>query len=165
MPKEMIRRNRALVLSAAVLATLAGGCADVDSDVLTKEQFVARADELCADLDDRAAAAGSPTTAGEGVQQLRRGGARLEELDRKLMGFRISPELQAAMKPYFSADAQLTDLASRLASAYEDGDDKAVAKLQQQADAATATRQQAADDVGLKVCGRPPQSPPPGRGG
>lgn len=141
------------------------GCADVDSDVLTKDQFVQRADELCAEMGEKSgAAAKPPATEQEGLEQLRREGARLEQLDVKLRSFRISPELEAAMEPFFTADADLIELNPRLARAYEEGDEDAAARLQQEAAAATGVRQEAATAVGLKVCGQPPKAAPPPSG-
>jgi hypothetical protein len=157
----------ALVLAMLVLAGCGG---DDDSGeaatatteaptALSKEELVAQADAVCAEVNAAVGTVGSTSTGAEGqagqVADLYSG------MVERLRGLGAPSDESAGYEEFIGAADQLAQAQSDAALAAERGEDGALATAETEASSALNAFRSAADAFGLEQCGEAPSAPTP----
>jgi hypothetical protein len=170
---------RRLVLCAggfAVFAVLLAGCGGGDEDsgeaapattaaptALSKEELVAQAAAICAEVNAAVGTVGSTSTGAEGqagqVADLYGGMAE------RLQGLGTPSDESAGYEEFIGAAEQLAQAQGDVALAAERGEDAALATAETEASSALDSFRSAADAFGLEQCGEAPSAPSPASSG
>lgn len=165
-------RRLVLCLGGLVaLALFAAGCGGGDDETseattaaeaptaLSKEELVAQADAICAEVNAAVGTAGSTSTGASGqagqVADLYAGVAE------RLSGLGAPSDESAGYEEFIGAAEQLAQAQSDVALAAERGEDGALATAETEASSALSAFRSAADAFGLQQCGEAPSAPTP----
>lgn len=142
------------VLSMLLLTAFAAGCQDVDSSVLTRDRFSARADALCAETAQTATARFDEAVHGSAAVEAARERAKLlARLNERLRRLEGSTEVERVAARYHAALDQIKRLGPRVARAFVDGDARSFERLRSDLASAYGEARAAADRIGFDACG------------
>jgi hypothetical protein len=140
----------ALITLALILAGCGGGGGD---DRLSKEEFIAAADAICKEANDRIEALGEPTL--ENVSEYV---TEAEAISREQLGalraLRPPAEDEATLNGAYDLIEQQIDLAVQGVDALTSGDQAAFQEIDAQITSIEAEADQVARDYGLQECGK-----------
>lgn len=158
----------ALALAIPVLAGCGGGDDDAGEaptatteapTALSKEELVAQADAICAEVNAAVGTVGSTSTGAEGqagqVADLYSGMAE------RLRGLGAPSDESAGYEEFIGAAEQLAQAQGDVTLAAERGEDGALATAETEASSALDSFRSAADAFGLERCGEAPSAPTP----
>jgi hypothetical protein len=158
------------VITGLVFALLLAGCGGGDDEAseattteaptaLSKEELVAQADAICAEVNAAVGTAGSTSTDAAGqagqVADLYSGMAE------RLKGLGAPSDESAGYEEFIGAAEQLAQAQSDVALAAERGEDGALATAETEASSALSAFRSAADAFGVEQCGEAPSAPTP----
>jgi hypothetical protein len=140
----------ALITLALILAGCGGGGGD---DRLSKEEFIAAADAICTEANDRIDALGEPTL--ENVSEyVTEAEAISREQLASLRALRPPAEDEATLNGAYDLIEQQIDLAVEGVEALTSGDQAAFEEIDAQITSIEAEADQIARDYGLQECGK-----------
>lgn len=159
----------------AVFALLLAGCGGGDDDsteaaatteavtALSKEELVAQADAICAEVNAAVGTVGSTSTGAEG--QAGQAADLYAGMVERLQGLGAPSDESAGYEEFIGAGEQLAQAQGDVSLAAERGEDGALATAEAEASSALDSFRSAADAFGLEQCGEAPSAPTPSASG
>jgi hypothetical protein len=165
-----MRRLGLLGFVAFALLVPAAGCGGGDESTqstatseaptaLSKEELVAQADAICAEVNAAVGTTGSTSTDAAG--QASQAADLYSGMAERLKGLGAPSDESAGYEEFIGAAEQLAQAQSDIALAAERGEDGALATAETEASSALSSFRSAADAFGLQQCGEAPSAPTP----
>lgn len=157
------------------LALIAAGCGGGDDEsteatgtsealaALSKEELVAQADAICAEVNAAVGTAGSTSTGQAG--QAGQAADLYAGMAERLKGLGAPSDESAGYEEFVGAADQLAQAQGDVALAAERGEDGALATAETEASSALQAFRSAADAFGVQQCGEAPSAPTPSSSG
>ena len=153
-------RPRSLLIAAAAVVTMLvlAACGGDDSsggsgEPLTQEEFIAAADAICTEADEKSDALGEPESLDDATQLLRDGVAIFEEQLDGLRDLTPPEELSASMDRAVELLGQVNDSITEAADAFEAGELADAEEILDGIEPVSDELDQIAADIGLEACG------------
>ncbi len=160
---ELSRRMAAIGVGTVLVAAVFAGCGGSDSDsggALSKEDFIAQADEICAESDAASDAFGEDFEAAYGAGDFDAAAELIEEADAttseatdEIKALEPPEEDQATVDELFELTDQQEALVPDLIEAVRAGDNAAVTEVADEAEALDTQTNAIADEYGFVDCG------------
>lgn len=146
-------RTKLALLALAASVALVAGCGGGGGDRLSKEEYIAAADAICAEANSSIDALGEPTeetfddyiTKAEEISR--------EQLD-KLRALKPPADDEATLNRAYDLVEQQIALAVKASEALKNQDQAAIEKASAEIDTLNAEADKIANDYGLKECGQ-----------
>lgn len=157
--------------SVVAFALIFAGCGGGDDEsseatatteaptALSKEELVAQADAICAEVNAAVGTTGSTSTGAAG--QASQAADLYSGMAERLKGLGAPSDESAGYEEFIGAAEQLAQAQSDVALAAERGEDGALATAETEASSALSAFRSAADAFGLQQCGEAPSAPTP----
>ena len=147
-------RGRAVAVAMAVAAVAAAcGGGDGGGDRLTKEQYIAEADAICADINEQLDALGEPGNLEEVAELAESAVGIQEEALEKLRALQPPEADEATLNEAYELLDQQVVLGNEIADAARDGDAASITAIIGQLEGIDNQADQIAIDYGLTECG------------
>ncbi|MBK5233211.1 MAG: hypothetical protein JJE13_09565 [Thermoleophilia bacterium] len=148
------------VLVAAGVAGCGGSSDDSSSDALSKDDYIAQANEICSNLTADVAGLGDDFSSSYGSGEYEAASITLSDGNDKintaldeLKALTPPEEDQATIDEYLSLNDDQSEISDQLVDAVADGDDTKIKDLGAQIDELQVKSDKIADDYGITECG------------
>jgi hypothetical protein len=142
------------MFTAAVVASAGcGGGGGQGDDRLTKEEFIAQADAICKEANDKLDALGEPANIEEVATFAEDAIAIQEDALARLRALKPPAEDEATLNEAYALLDQQVELGRQIVTAAEAGDVAAIEEIVAQGEPINDQADQIATDYGLKECG------------
>lgn len=148
--------TRALVaaLAASLVAGCGGGAVPARSEPLTRTEWIARADAICAGANARIQALGKPQNAGELATVTEDAVAINDEALVSIRALQPPPEIEEQVARALELSEQQNEIARAIADAADTRDQATVQRLIAELAPLDQEAERVADAIGLETCGR-----------
>ena len=147
------------LLVVLALARVLAGCGGGDGDdgggtALTKDEFVAQADAICKEYEEKLNALGTPQSQEELAEFADRSVPIAEEGQSKLEELTPPAGLQDAYDEWLAQGDNAVDIVQRLERAAQEGDEQEIQQIAAEAQTADERSKELATQLGFQDCSR-----------